>query len=102
MVIVPACSAPSAGRRISPIAAMAVLTTALACASPAFADNDGDHDNGHHNNEVHHRQPVHGHGRNWQQENRQYREPQVVYAPPPVYYGQPPGVSLNFLFPFYR
>jgi hypothetical protein len=31
-----------------------------------------------------------------------YGGPPVVYAPAPVYYGEPPGVSLNLSFPFYR
>lgn len=31
-----------------------------------------------------------------------YGGPPVIYAPAPVYYGEPPGVSLNLSFPFYR
>jgi hypothetical protein len=76
-------------------AASALLATALAltlCAS-AWAEDRGHDERGR--GRMEHRQ----------EERRPYGYyggPPVVYAPAPVYYGQPPGVSLNLSFPFYR
>jgi hypothetical protein len=76
-------------------AASALLAAALAltlCVS-AHAEDRG-HDE-HERGRVEHRREEH-------RPYGYYGGPPVVYAPAPVYYGQPPGVSLNMSFPFFR
>ena len=99
--------APGRGR-IMAIVALMTVAMAVPLASQASADDDRKGyrgDKKHHGNGGYHGNGYdRPHWQRWQQPPQRYyyREPPVIYAPPPVYYGQPPGVSLNFLFPFYR